>query len=92
VVLGGGLRGQSAVSLLTQPQDPRQIDRRLISPALPRLFAWWPERVFRWIDQYYENIGKDFKEVMPVNRAVEADIKKDDIVKYEKGQANLGYD
>jgi len=81
-----------AVSLLTQPQDPRQIDRRLISPALPRLFAWWPERVFRWIDQYYENIGKDFKEVMPVNRAVEADIKKDDIVKYEKGQANLGYD
>merc|ERR1711915_671045 len=77
-----------AVSLSTQPQ----IDRRLISPALPRLFAWWPERVFRWIDQYYKNIGKDFKEVMSVNRVVEADVKKDDIVKYEKGQANLGYD
>merc|ERR1711872_587105 len=81
-----------AVSLLTQPQDPRQLDRRLISPALPRLFVWWPARVSRLIDQYYENIGKDFKEVMSVSRVVEADIKKDDVVKYVKGQANLGYD
>ena len=39
------------VSLITKPQDPKTLNPDLISPALPKLFSWWPfigKRVGDW--------------------------------------------
>merc|ERR1719312_441598 len=66
------------VSLLWQPRDYRRVDRRLISPALPRLFAWWPGRVRGWMEDYYEDIGIDYEEssqTYPKVRSKEIDVK-----------------
>ena len=48
------------VSLVTGPQDPLDLDRRLISPGLPGLFSCWPARVRLAVKDYYMKIGKNF--------------------------------
>lgn len=47
---------------LIKPGDHRKVDRRLISPALGSLFAFWPKIIRKHIDEYISEIGLDFDE------------------------------
>jgi len=48
---------------LYKPTNHRRLDRRLICPALPSLFAIWPRRVRDWIENIYDEIGADLEDV-----------------------------
>jgi len=61
---------------LTKPEDHRRLDRKLISPALPKLFAIWPKFVKSWIKDLYEEIGTEYRESAKTN---------------EDGALNMGY-
>ena len=41
------------VSLLYKPQNPRTLNPDLISPALPKLFSFWP----KFVRDYIENLN-----------------------------------
>ena len=45
-------------------QDYRQVDRRLISPGLPLLFRFWPNRISSIVDEYYAQIGSEFVSII----------------------------
>ena len=49
---------------LIKPGDHRQVDRRLISPALGSLFAFWPRIIRKHIDEYISDIGLDFVSII----------------------------
>lgn len=40
-----------------RPTDYRKVDKRLITPALTSMFAFYPKRVRNWIQEYYDDIG-----------------------------------
>jgi len=42
-----------------RPTDHRKLDKRLISPGLPKLFAMWPQPVKDWINRIYDEVGAD---------------------------------
>ena len=42
------------VSFATRPQNPKKLNPDLISPALPKLFSWWP-LIGGKIADYFEN-------------------------------------
>jgi len=44
---------------LAKPVNHRRLDKRLISPALPKLFGFWPGKVKSWINRVYDEIGAD---------------------------------
>jgi len=44
---------------LIKPVNHRRLDRRLISPSLPKLFSFWPGKVKSWINRVYDEIGMD---------------------------------
>merc|ERR1719369_2606882 len=46
----------SLISLI-KPTNYRFLDRRLISPAFPKLFSWWPSPVRKWFHKYWDQIG-----------------------------------
>eukprot|EP00092_Neocalanus_flemingeri_P020321 GFUD01022011.1.p1 GENE.GFUD01022011.1~~GFUD01022011.1.p1 ORF type:complete len:631 (-),score=155.00 GFUD01022011.1:122-2014(-) len=54
---------------LFKPTDHRKLDKRLISPALPSLFAIWPRVVRDWINDIYDEIGADLEDVVNDNGA-----------------------
>jgi len=49
---------------LIKPVNHRRLDKRLISPALPHLFFFWPKRVRSWINNIYDDIGADLEDVV----------------------------
>merc|ERR1719402_590238 len=46
-----------AIISLIRPVDHKTLDPRLISPALPHMFALWPRCTKRWIDRIYREVG-----------------------------------
>jgi len=42
---------------LIRPVDHKTLDPRLISPALPHMFACWPRCTKRWIARIYREVG-----------------------------------
>ena len=44
---------------MIKPVNHRLLDKRLISPALPKLFSFWPRVVRDWINRVYDEIGAD---------------------------------
>jgi len=44
---------------LIKPVNHRRLDKRLISPSLPKLFSFWPWKVKSWINRVYDEIGMD---------------------------------
>ena len=46
-----------AVISLIRPVDHKTLDPRLISPALPHMFAFWPRCTKRWIARIYREVG-----------------------------------
>jgi len=56
-----------AIISLIRPVDHKTLDPRLISPALPHMFALWPRCTKRWIARIYREVGsarrRDGKEV-----------------------------
>merc|ERR1719300_1313095 len=46
---------------LIKPVNHRRLDKRLITPALPVLFAIWPRSVRDWIQNVYDDIGADLE-------------------------------
>jgi len=46
---------------LIKPVNHRRLDKRLITPALPVLFAIWPRTVRDWIQNVYDDIGADLE-------------------------------
>jgi len=44
---------------IIKPVNHRRLDKRLISPALPKLFSFWPRVVRDWINRVYDEIGAD---------------------------------
>ena len=45
------------VSFAYKPQSPKKLNPDLISPALPKLFAWWPFVGGRISDWFENGIG-----------------------------------
>lgn len=45
------------VSFATKPQCPKKLNPDLISPGLPKLFAWWPFVGKRIADWFESGIG-----------------------------------
>lgn len=63
----------SLVSLV-RPQDHRELDPRLISPALPSLFRVWPRPVREWVARIYREVGQDREtRQAAVNKGLEMD-------------------
>jgi len=65
-----------ALVSLVRPVDHRTLDPRLISPALPHLFALWPAPVRRWIRRVMEEVGtarRTAKEGAATNMAMSID-------------------
>jgi len=58
-----GVAGGIIISLI-KPVNHRRLDKRLISPALPHLFFFWPKRVRSWINNIYDDIGADLEDVV----------------------------
>ncbi len=46
------------VSLMWKPQNPKTLNPDLISPALPKLFSWWPKAVLKYIESL--KIGSEY--------------------------------
>jgi len=46
-----------AIISLIRPVDHKTLDPRLISPALPHMFALWPRCTKRWIARIYREVG-----------------------------------
>ena len=65
---------------LVKPVNHRRLDKRLISPALPKLFSFWPGKVKSWINRVYDEIGMDLDDAKgpgTVNMGFVGDKKKE---------------
>jgi len=52
---------------LIKPTNHRLLDKRLISPALPKLFFMWPKKVRNWIENIYDETGADLEDAVKTN-------------------------
>jgi len=55
-----------AIISLIRPVDHKTLDPRLISPALPHMFAIWPPCTKRWIARIYQEVGSARVDTGPV--------------------------
>lgn len=44
---------------LINPTNHKKLDKRFISPALPKLFSFWPAPVKNWVQNMYDEIGSE---------------------------------
>ena len=49
----------SLITSLFTSQDLKTLDKKLLTPILPKLWSWLPESLTFWVDEWWESIGQD---------------------------------